>query len=141
MPSGTLCSVTLDPLTGLVVVVAGEVASGAIALLTRGALLAVVTTDGAVVDGLERAAVDLPTGRVLAYRADPAATTTWERVAPHIEQRVGPVDAVVCDPSLLAVVTATFASDLRRRGHGAVGAVSRPEDLPAAVDRLLRRTP
>jgi len=129
--------VTLDPLAGYVVVLAGDAAVQGAELLRRGVLLAVVTTDPAAVRALELVAADSPTAMLLAYRADPGDPATWERLAPHIEQRVGPVDAVVCDRPALDVVRSTFEADLRRRGHGDVVPLTDEADLVSTVDRLL----
>src|SRR4051794_20924015 len=49
------------------------------------------------------------------FRADPTDATVWERVAPHVEQRLGPVDAVVIDAGAQEVVTQAFGVDLKRR--------------------------
>jgi hypothetical protein len=54
------------------------------------------------------------------FRADPADPSVWGRVAPHVEQRLGPVDVVVAEAACLTVVEPVFLPDLRRRGHGAV---------------------
>src|SRR3954462_10248030 len=59
-------------------------------LLASGAFLAAVTTHTHVIDALGRNAelhgVDAP----VSWRADPLEPVTWERVSPHIEQRLGP---------------------------------------------------
>jgi hypothetical protein len=70
------------------------------------------------------------------FRADPTDPQVWERVAPHVEQRLGPVDAVVVDGSADAVVRSVFLTDLRRRGHGDVllaGAEASADDLLSLV--------
>ena len=67
------------------------------------------------------------------FRADPADPAVWERVAPHIEQRLGPVDAVVVDRQCAAVVRDVFLPDLRRRGHGGVHVVTADQDVAAIV--------
>ena len=130
---------TLDPLAGHVVVLAGGPAEHGAALLRRGVLLAVVTGDTAAIARLEAVAAEVPTAMLLAYRADPADAATWQRLAPHIEQRVGPVDAVVCEPAALDVVQPVFAEDLRRRGHGDVVTLTPEADLLSTVERLLHR--
>ena len=131
---------TLDPLAGHVVVLAGSAAVAGADLMSAGALVAVVTEDRAVIADLEQKAALHPTTMLLSYCADPADASVWERVAAHIEQRVGPVDAVLCPPEISAVLEATFASDMGRRGHGAIVSLS-PETEPVEhLRRHLRRT-
>ncbi|HET6816382.1 MAG TPA: hypothetical protein VFH66_04065 [Mycobacteriales bacterium] len=132
---------TLDPLAGHVVVLAGVDASTGVALLSRGVLLAVVSSERSVIDTVEQAATQHPTSMLLSYRADPCDPQVWDRVAAHIEQRVGPVDAVLCTKEAYTAVEATFAADLGRRGHGVILPVSPGEDPIAELPRLLRRTP
>jgi hypothetical protein len=143
--------VTLDPLAGMVVVLAApadgdETTSGYLAVpagaavLAAGALLAAVTTHTHVIEGLSRNAelhgVDPP----VAWRADPLDPATWERLYPHIEQRLGPVDAVLADPTALAVIEAVFRPDMLRRGHGAIVGLSGPADPVEELRRRLHRT-
>ncbi|HET7531428.1 MAG TPA: hypothetical protein VFJ98_10755 [Mycobacteriales bacterium] len=145
---------TPDPLTGHVVVLAAPAGVGewdheardlaapaGAALLREGVLLAVVTTDTGVqrdIDGnASLQGVDPP----ITWRANPADPSTWGRLAPHIEQRMGPVDAVVVDPAALEVVRATFGGDMRRRGHGAIVMLSAAEDPVQAIRRQLHRPP
>jgi hypothetical protein len=143
--------VTLDPLAGMVVVLAApaggdETANGYLAvpvgatLLAAGALLAAVTTHTHVIDGLSRNAelhgVDAP----VSWRADPLDPATWERLYPHIEQRLGPVDAVLADPSALDIIEAVFRPDMLRRGHGAIVGLSGPTDPVEQLRRQLHRT-
>jgi NAD(P)-dependent dehydrogenase (short-subunit alcohol dehydrogenase family) len=52
------------------------------------------------------------------FKADPTDRTVWERVAPHVEQRLGPIDLVVADASTVEVLEHVFRADLVRRGHG-----------------------
>jgi hypothetical protein len=141
MPSGTLCSVTLDPLTGHVVVLAGAAALAGASLMERGVLLAVVTDDRDLVDALERAAALHPTSMLLSYCTDPTDAAVWARVAAHIEQRVGPIDAVLCAPDTFEVVEATFAADMRRRGHGAVVCFTAEVDPVDLLREHLHGTP
>lgn len=103
--------VTETPLLGRVVVVAGhapDLAALAADLVGAGALVAFVAPDGGV-----------PAAQA-SVRADPADSTVWERIAPHVEQRLGPVDGVVTDARSEATVRAVFGPDLVRRGHGSV---------------------
>jgi NAD(P)-dependent dehydrogenase (short-subunit alcohol dehydrogenase family) len=133
--------VTLDPLAGHVVVLAGSAARAGIELMSRGVLLAAVTDDRDVVDELERTAAEHPETMLLSYCTDPTDPAVWQRVAAHIEQRVGPVDAVLCAADDADLLEATFGDDLRRRGHGAVIVLSAGMDPAAALHRHLRRTP
>ena len=70
--------------------------------------------------------------------ADPADPGVWVRIAPHVEQRLGPVDGVVTDAVSLVTAEAVFGPDLLRRGHGSVLAGA---GLPVAdvVSALLGR--
>lgn len=70
------------------------------------------------------------------FRADPGDPNVWERVAPHVEQRLGPVDGVVTDPRCATVVEAVFRPDLDRRGHGGVVVVAPTDDLASVVNAL-----
>ncbi|MDQ1697322.1 MAG: hypothetical protein QOJ03_2675, partial [Frankiaceae bacterium] len=56
--------------------------------------------------------------------------------APHVEQRLGPVDAVIADPACALLLEQVFAPDLRRRGHGGVVTLAVGAE-PADVLRLL----
>lgn len=132
---------TLDPLAGHVVVLAGSAAAAGPALMSRGVLLAVVTDDREAIDELEQAAALHPTSVLLSYRADPGDPAVWGRVVAHIEQRVGPVDAVLCAAETTQVVEAAFGADLRRRGHGAVLPLSAGSDPVEQLRRHLHRMP
>ena len=131
---------TLDPLAGHVIVLAGVDSAAGAALLECGALLALVTTDRAAIDELEHVAAEQPTAVLLAYHAEPGDPSTWMRVAQHIEQRVGPVDAVLCTPAALDATTATFAEDMRRRGHGAIVPITPGQDPVSLLRTHLKRT-
>jgi len=133
--------VTLDPLAGHVVVLAGTDAAVGAALLGCGALLALVTTDRDAIDQLEHVAGQQPAAVLLAYHADPGDPSTWARLAQHIEQRVGPVDAVLCTPEAIDATTATFAEDMHRRGHGAIVPISPGQDPVSLLRTHLKHTP
>ena len=90
---------------------------------TAGAVVALVSPDHAIDDV------------ALRFRADPTEPEVWDRVAMHVEQHLGPVDGVVTDAGAAAVVTAVFAPDLRRRGHGQVVVVN-DDDVASVVSRL-----
>lgn len=108
---------------GRVVVVAGYggvLNAVAGLLVAEDALVAMVTTDAG---GPEVAA---------RFRADPTDPQVWDRVIPHVEQRLGPIDAAIIDASVRAIADQLLAPDLVRRGHGAIVTVegdSSPEDL------------
>jgi NAD(P)-dependent dehydrogenase (short-subunit alcohol dehydrogenase family) len=117
-------------LSGRVVVVAGGLAPlPAVAALAAqdGAFVALITT-------VECACPD----EVLHFQADANADEVWERIAPHIEQRLGPVDAVVTDALTADSVRAVFSPDFRRRGHGTVLVVGAEDDPRQIVNRLTR---
>lgn len=67
------------------------------------------------------------------FKTDPADPVVWERVAPHVEQRLGPVDLVVGDAHTGQLLESVFRPDLVRRGHGDV-VVAAPDATP---DQLL----
>ena len=120
---------TADELAARVVVVAGErpeLASVVAAGVAAGASIAIVSrTLGDDLDGDVR------------FRADPTDLAVWDRVAMHVEQHLGPVDGVVTDAEAVDVVTATFATDLARRGHGAVVVAGPGEPAEQALRRSL----
>jgi hypothetical protein len=108
---------------GRVVVVAGDrpvLAEVAAQLVAAGAFVATVST-----------LIRVPTAQ-LSFRADPGDAQVWQRVAPHVEQHLGPVDAVVTDDIRQQLLEEVFGADLRRRGHGAVIGVA-PQETPGAV--------
>ena len=118
MPGGAHCAgMGASSLTGMVVVVAGS--SPFFAELARA-----VTSRGALVATLAPQRDD---SLALAYTGDPLDAEAWARIAPHVEQRLGPVDLVACDASTHRVVDPIFGPDLRRRAHGGV-VVVRPDD-------------
>lgn len=119
----------LGDLHGTVVVVLGRdprlaaVAAGAHA---AGALVGLVMPDRYDVD------------TALGFRADPTDRATVERIAAHLEQRLGPVDAVVADTAAAAVADEVLGPDLRRRQHGTL-VVLGDEDADAVLSRLVGR--
>ena len=115
---------TDSPMIGRVVIVAGSggvFAAVAAALVADDALVAVLSTDS---EGPEVAAH---------FRGDPADPGVWGRMVPHVEQRLGPIDAVVTDASGRALADELVAPDLIRRGHGAIVTV---EETTQAADVL-----
>ena len=114
-------------LLGRVIVVAGEQS-----------FLAVVATKaaeaGASVAVVSRTLPELEVA--VRFRADPHDPDSWERIAMHIEQHLGPVDGAAADDAAYDVVSAMFVPDLTRRGHGAVVCVSigdDPEDVLSSM--------
>jgi siroheme synthase (precorrin-2 oxidase/ferrochelatase) len=119
-------------LAGRVVIVAGrgDVFSAVARLLAAdNALVAMVTTDAAVPEVAAH------------FRADPADPDVWERMVPHVEQRLGPIDAVVTDNTGQAVADRLVGPDLHRRGHGAVVVVQPETDPDEVVGMLVVRMP
>lgn len=128
-------------LAGIVVVVAADDArlvQAATALLHSGALVGIVTANDAAVTAL----ADLPgggnVGVPMAFHAEPSEDASLGRIAPHLEQRLGPVDVVVADPASLASASRVFGPDLARRGHGDV--VLLDDDVVSSVAQAVRRT-
>jgi hypothetical protein len=109
-------------LTGKAVVIAAdtvrvlEVVRG---LAANGTLLAIVVEDRTVVDDAVQVAESLD-AVVLGMAADPSNGDVWARLAPHIEQRLAPIDVAVAfgDPALRAAVTAALLPDMAARRRG-----------------------
>jgi hypothetical protein len=98
-----------------------------------GSLLAVVCPDAAAVGAVNR----VGSGSLVAFAADPADPAVWERVVAHVEQRLGPIDALLtaCSPTAALVATAAVRADLQARG-GPVVQVDPAAD-PVAGSRAL----
>lgn len=114
-------------LEGRVFIVAGcgeTLTSVARLLVAGGALVALVTTDQPVPE------VDAH------FRADPTDPDVWSRMVPHVEQRLGPIDAVVTDESAAALAEELVGPDLRRRGHGSVVVAIPGTDADDVLRRL-----
>jgi hypothetical protein len=117
-------------LVGRVFIVAGRsdtFAEVARLLAAEDALVAVVSTDAI---GPEVAAH---------FRADHADAAVWERVVPHVEQRLGPIDAVVTDAAGRSSAERLVGPDLQRRGHGSVLVLDGDADADAVVRTLAGR--
>ena len=117
-------------LVGRVFIVAGRgktFAGVARLLVAEGALVAVLTTDAEVPEVAAH------------FRADHADPDVWGRVVPHVEQRLGPIDAVVTDEVGRPIAEQLVGPDLQRRGHGAVVAVEDGSEL-GDVLRMLAGT-
>jgi hypothetical protein len=70
------------------------------------------------------------------FRVDPADPDVWNRVVPHVEQRLGPIDAAVTTTEIHALVRDLLEPDMRRRGHGGVLDVDAAGDVDEAVRTL-----
>lgn len=118
---------------GWVVVVAGE----AIALgdVAREAVAA-----GASV-GVVSASLDRETPATVRFRADPLDLDAWLRIGMHIEQHLGPIDAVVTDEATAGVMRQVFAADLSRRGRSPVSVVDPGADAHDVVTALCGTPP
>jgi NADP-dependent 3-hydroxy acid dehydrogenase YdfG len=59
---------------------------------------------------------------IIAVTADPADPEVWERVGPHAEQRLGPIDVVVLagPPAVRETVIAALLPDMAFRKRGAI---------------------
>ena len=115
----------LTGFAGRVFIVAGDGPAFeqlAVALTDAGALVAMIAT-GTGADDI-----------AACFRANPADRLVWDRVVPHTEQRLGPIDGVVADRAAAPIATELVGPDLARRGHGAVVCV----DVDASADDVLR---
>lgn len=109
-------------LTGKAVVAVGDTAQ--LVEVTRQLaanrmLIAVVARDRALVRRAVETAEELD-AMVNGFTADPADPAVWERIRPHIEQRLGPIDVVICagDPGARATVVAALVPDMKARRRG-----------------------
>jgi NADP-dependent 3-hydroxy acid dehydrogenase YdfG len=131
-------------LAGKVAVVTGD--SGTLheivrCLCANRVKVAVVSADRVVVDALTSAAD--PDALSLGGVADPARRETWERLVPHVEQRLGPIDIAVvtgAEPAR-ALVTAMLVPDMAARRRGVIieasiaegGTDAEPDETPPGV--------
>jgi hypothetical protein len=130
-------------LTGKAVIVVGdsrrliEVVRG---LAANAALLAIVAADRDIVDEAVQVAESLDAA-VVGMTADPASAEVWTRIAPHIEQRLGPIDIVVtigAAPLRHAVETALLA-DMAARHRGVLVEVDATVSPVATPDGVRHR--
>ena len=122
-----------QPLLGRVIVIAGDehrLAEVAAVAVDAGALVAVVSQSLAT-----------STPATVRFRADPRDPGSWERIAMHVEQHLGPVDGVATDGATREVMDAVFRGDLARRGHGCVLTLTSADDAGAVLTRLLGMPP
>jgi hypothetical protein len=75
-------------------------------------------------------------GATLSFRADPGDAEVWQRIGMHIEQQLGPVDAVAADESCAPTVRDVFGPDLHRRGHGGLVQVAADDSAEDVLSRL-----
>jgi hypothetical protein len=83
--------------------------------------IAVVTADRTVASAA--ASIYDSTGvGIVAVTADPADPAVWQRVGPHAEQRLGPIDVVVlAGPAAVRdLVVATLLPDMSARKRGVI---------------------
>jgi NAD(P)-dependent dehydrogenase (short-subunit alcohol dehydrogenase family) len=112
---------------GRVVVVAGDgdrMQRIASILLSADALVAVVSASSAVTEAQA------------CFRVDPSDPDVWARIVPHVEQRLGPIDAAVATTNIHRFVCGLLEPDMRRRGHGGVVDVDAAVDVDEAVRTL-----
>jgi NADP-dependent 3-hydroxy acid dehydrogenase YdfG len=125
-------------LAGKVALVAGDgdgLVAVVAALASNGAPVCVVSSERATVDAATTSAEANGAMGVVSSPGDPA---TWQRVLPHAEQRLGPLDVVVVLGSapMRRVVTAAVVPDMAARRRGVVVEVGEEhtgDDLPAHV--------
>jgi hypothetical protein len=111
-------------LTGKAIVVAGasrtliEVVRG---LAANAALVAIVALDREVVDEAVQIAESLDAS-VVGVTADPSAAGVWDRLAPHVEQRLGPIDAAVAigPVGMRRAVATALLPDMATRARGVI---------------------
>ncbi|HTR71393.1 MAG TPA: hypothetical protein VMH41_14355 [Mycobacteriales bacterium] len=123
MTSGA--TVRYPDLAGRTVVLAADRARASIAVEVARALAAqharfacVIADRSALTAALAAAAaLDVP---ALGVNADPALPSVWERVTPHTEQHLGPIDAVVTigTPRIRRPVASALLPDMLARGRG-----------------------
>jgi NAD(P)-dependent dehydrogenase (short-subunit alcohol dehydrogenase family) len=111
-------------LAGKVAVVAGEssyLTDVVEALATNGALLAVVAPLRSTVDTAVARAEQLATS-VIGMTADPSDPGVWDRITPHIEQRLGPIDVAVtiAAAGTRRVIVDALLPDMAARQRGVV---------------------
>jgi hypothetical protein len=130
-------------LTGKAVIVAAdsrrliEVARG---LAANATLLAIVAPDRDIVDEAVQIAESLDAA-VVGMTADPASDDVWVRIAPHIEQRLGPIDVAVAIGSaeLRQTVAVALLPDMAARHRGVLVEVDATVAPLATADGVRHR--
>jgi hypothetical protein len=115
-----------DSFTGRVVVVAGDddaCRRVATALVAGEAVVAHLAAD-------PLQTVALP------FRGDVGDRAAWDRFVPHVEQRLGPVDATAASRRAAAHAQRVLGADFRRRGHGGVVTIYAGDDVDDVLTRL-----
>jgi hypothetical protein len=82
-------------------------------------LIAVVSRDRDVVRQSVEIAESLA-AVVNGFTVDPADPSVWQRIAPHIEQRLGPIDIVICGGAadVRTTVASALVPDMKARHRG-----------------------
>ena len=114
-------------LAGRVVIVAGEgdrIARIVPILLAGDALVALVASSSPL------------TNAHAWFRVEPSDPAVWSRIVPHVEQRLGPIDAAVTTGVIHSFVRDLLEPDMHRRGHGGVVDVDAADDVDDAVRKL-----
>lgn len=129
-----------DRLRGRVAVIAGdggEVVPVCRLLLSHGVSLLVVAPDREVV---QRAVAEVgdPSLTVVPITAEPTSPEAWDRLVPHAEQRLGPIDIAVAigSKALRDLTHDRLIGDMVRRGHGVFAesdAVVAPREVPGPI--------
>jgi hypothetical protein len=111
-------------LAGKTAILAG--ASSALAevgrcLCRHGTMPAVVAEDRELVASVTGYADEID-AKSFGIVADPGSSETWARVAPHIEQRLGPIDilVVVAPPDIRQTVITALMPDMTARRRGVI---------------------
>jgi hypothetical protein len=130
-------------LAGKTVVVAGmdpAVVEIVQSLVRYRALVAIVSDDHELVAAATRIA-EAASASIIGLTSDPTAAEVWQRNAPHIEQRLGPVDAAIAigPVEVRDQVAAAFLPDMRRRHHGVFVEAGTDVRDPRLVDGVLHR--
>jgi hypothetical protein len=130
-------------LAGKTVVVAGmdaAIVEIVRSLVRHRALLAIVSADHELVAATTQIAESANTP-IIGLTTDPGSAEVWERNAPHIEQRLGPIDvAIAIGPAdVRERVAATFLPDMRRRHHGLFVDVGTDVEDAGQDDSVIRR--
>jgi hypothetical protein len=131
-------------LVGKVAVICGDDATtpGIVtALSASGVAIALAAPSRATVEGAIEAA-DTHGVPIFGVTADPADPATWARIGPHAEQRLGPIDIVVClgaDAAQDAVIAALLP-DMAARRRGVVVEVGERSTTSHDASGVRRRT-
>lgn len=94
-------------------------------------LIAVVASDRDLVQRCVGVAEALG-AMVNGFTVDPADPVVWQRIAPHIEQRLGPIDVVIAvgDEGVRATVAAALVPDMLARHRGVLVEIGADDVAP-----------